>query len=276
MKSSILNISWPFLIFHLVGIFGVILTPFSWYWLSFGIGTYFFKTFFLTAGYHRYFTHKSFEMNRFWQFIFAFLGATNGQKSALWWAAGHRYHHKFSDTPEDIHSPLHQKWESHGGWVLLKKHTELKTEFIPDLLKFPELVWLHKYQFLPIFSWTILMFIVGGWNAILWGTFISSLMNWHGTFIVNSLSHIWGSQPFESNDNSRNSFIIALLTMGEGWHNNHHAYSKSANHGFYWWQIDITFYLLKILEKIKIVKNLHIAPVDKIPKKIKEKQQFSL
>lgn len=227
-----LNISYPFLLFHVIAIVGVIMTPFDWKWIGVAVGTYLFKTFFLTGGYHRYFTHKSFELNRFWQFVFAFLGGTNGQKSALWWAAGHRYHHKYSDTPLDIHSPKHQRWLCHGGWVLFKQHTELKKEFIPDLLKFPELVWLHKYHALPIFLWSILMYSLWGWMGVLWGTMVSSLMNWHGTFIVNSLSHMWGDQPFESKDDSRNSFILALLTMGEGWHNNHHAYSQSANHGF--------------------------------------------
>lgn len=269
-----LDISYPFLFFHLVPIIGIYYIPLSWHWVGIAIGTYLFKTFFLTAGYHRYFTHKAFSLNRFWQFVFAFMGGTNGQKSALWWAAGHRHHHKYSDQPEDIHSPHHQKWRSHGLWVLFKEHMDLKKEYIPDLLKFPELVWLHKYHALPFFIWMGLMYGIWGWGGVLYGSVISSVMNWHGTFLVNSISHLWGDQPFESHDQSRNSFILALLTMGEGWHNNHHAYSKSANHGFYWWQVDLTFYILKLLSLLGIVKNLHIAPVDNLPKKSNTKVKF--
>lgn len=263
------NISWPFLLFHLIPVIGLFFIPLNLKWLSIMMGTYVFKHFFLTAGFHRYFSHKSFRLNRFWQFVFAFLGGTNGQKDALWWAAGHRYHHKHSDTPQDIHSPHHQGIRSHGLWVFFKEHTELKTSFIPDLIKYPELVWLHRHPFLPVMLWASLMYGLWGWGGVLYGCMISSLINWHATFTVNSLSHMIGEQDFESHDNSRNHWLIALITMGEGWHNNHHAYSKSANNGFYWWQIDLTYYGLKILSWIGVVSDLQKPPLDTLPRKIK-------
>lgn len=270
------NLSYPFILFHLAGIAGAILYPPTLNLLLLCLGTYILKLFLITAGYHRYFSHKSFKTSRAVQFIFAFLGATVAMKSAVWWAAGHRYHHKYSDKPNDLHTPVHNPWLCYGGWVLLRHHFEVKKEFIPDLIKFPELFWLHKYNYLPLFLSFIGLYFLGGLEFVFWGGVISSLLCWHAVFIVNSFSHIWGSQPYESHDQSRNNWLIALITLGEGWHNNHHYYPHSVNNGFKWYEFDPTYYALLLMEKCGLIWDLHKAPVDKFPLKNNNAKKSSI
>ncbi|MFM8453987.1 MAG: acyl-CoA desaturase [Gammaproteobacteria bacterium] len=234
--------------------------------------SYFIRMFAITGFFHRYFSHKSFKTNRFFQFIFAILGATAAQRSALWWAAHHREHHKFSDKTEDPHSPLHKGlWWSHMFWFLVQENFETKYKNIPDLKKYPELVFLDKYDELIPFLCVLLSFFCGwyletrhpylGINPItffIWGFIIPTVLAMHVTFSINSLAHRFGYKAYPTKDNSKNNWLLALFTLGEGWHNNHHYYPASVQQGFYWWQIDITFYILKFLSFLGIIHSLRL------------------
>lgn len=221
---------------------------------------YYLRVFFITAGYHRYFSHRSYQLNRFMQFVMAFGGGMSAQKGALWWAAHHRHHHRYSDTPEDIHSPKKGFWWSHVGWILCTKYDETRYDLIPDFAKYPELRWLNRYHLIPPTLLAIAVFLWGGWSALFIGFFLSTVLLWHGTFVINSLAHVFGRRRYVTTDTSRNSFILALITLGEGWHNNHHHFQAAARQGFFWWEMDVSFYLLKILSCMGLVKKMKKVP----------------
>lgn len=264
---------WPFVMMHLAcfAAFWVgcskaaIITAVTLYWV---------RIFSIGAFYHRYFSHKTFQANRFWQFIFAIMCMTSIQRGPLWWAAHHRDHHIISDKPDDPHSPVHTSfWWSHCGWFLSQKFFRYNPERIKDFSKFPELRFLDRYDTLVPFCLAVFLFVLGqtlnyfhpeyetsGLQLLIWGFCISSVAVWHSTFSINSISHRFGMRAFPTKDNSRNSFILALFTMGEGWHNNHHHYPATARQGFKWWQIDPTFYILVLFEKIGIIHNLKRLP----------------
>jgi len=222
--------------------------------------TFFGRMFFITAGYHRYFAHKSYKLNRFWQFVMAFGGGTAVQKGMLWWSGHHRTHHRYSDTERDLHSPRKGFWWSHVGWILCDKYNETDYTSIKDFAQYPELRWLNKHDWVPPWTLGVLCFLIGGWPGLFVGFFLSNVILWNGTFCVNSMAHVFGRRRYETPDTSRNSFLIALITGGEGWHNNHHHYQASARQGFFWWEIDITYYGLKVLSWIGIVKDLKQPP----------------
>jgi stearoyl-CoA desaturase (Delta-9 desaturase) len=222
--------------------------------------TYFGRMFFITAGYHRYFSHRSYRMNRVAQFVFAFGGLTCAQKGPLWWASNHRNHHKFSDTDRDIHSPRKGFWWSHVGWILCDKYNETNVEQIKDFAQYPEIRWLDKHNWIGPWSLGVACFLIGGWSGLVVGFFLSTVLLWHSTFLVNSLAHVMGRRPYKTEDTSKNSLIIALITAGEGWHNNHHRYQSSARQGFRWWQIDTTYYVLWALARVGIVRDLRPVP----------------
>jgi stearoyl-CoA desaturase (delta-9 desaturase) len=215
----------------------------------------------VTGGYHRYFAHRSYKTSRVFQFVLAFLAQSSAQKGALWWAAHHRVHHALSDQPGDIHSAkLDGFWWSHVGWILSQQHDETDYARIRDFAKYPELVWLNRHYLVPPTVLGVSLFALGSWETLVWGLFVSTVLLWHGTFTINSLTHLWGSRRFSTTDDSRNNLWLALITGGEGWHNNHHHYQRSVNQGFFWWEIDMTFYTLWLLSKLGIVWDLHLAP----------------
>lgn len=220
------------------------------------LALYFTRIWGVTAGFHRYFSHKTYKTSRVFQFILAFWAQTSAQKSVLWWAANHRRHHKYSDTIYDIHSPKqHGFWFAHVGWIFTKANNsdDFDREAIPDLLAYPELVWLHKYKYLPATVLATAVWLFAGWSGLFMGFFVSTILTYHGTFLINSLMHVIGKARYVTTDESKNSMALALLTLGEGWHNNHHYYQSCARQGFMWWEIDITYYTIKILEKLGIV-----------------------
>jgi stearoyl-CoA desaturase (delta-9 desaturase) len=222
----------------------------------------------VTAGYHRYFSHRAYKMNRMAQFAMAWLASTSIQKGVLWWAAHHRLHHKNSDQPNDIHSPVQQGfWWSHVGWILSDIYNDTEWDQIPDLAKYPELVWLNRFYLIPPIAYAALLFALGGLPALVWGFVVSTVLLWHGTFTINSLSHVMGTIRYSTKDTSKNNFILALITLGEGWHNNHHCYMSSANQGFYWWEIDGSYYTLKALSWFGIVRDLRKPPLDRLESK---------
>jgi stearoyl-CoA desaturase (delta-9 desaturase) len=247
----------PFLAVHLVALGAVVLGPFSWGLLALAIGSYYVRMFGITAGYHRYFSHRSYRTGRAFQLVLAVLGATTTQKGVLWWAAHHRDHHRFSDQPEDIHSPVQRGfWWSHVGWIMSRRYSATKLDRIKDFARYPELRWLDRFHAVPSIAYAAAMSAVGGVPALLWGYFVSTVLLWHGTFLVNSLAHVIGRRRYPTDDASGNSLLIALATMGEGWHNNHHHYQSTANQGWFWWEIDVTYYLLQALAALGIVSDL--------------------
>lgn len=235
--------------------------PFSWWYVVTFLALYYVRMFFVTAGYHRYFSHRSFKTSRAFQFIIALMATSSTQKGVLWWAAHHRHHHKYSDTEEDLHSPTLRGFVwSHIGWILSDRYDRTRTELIPDFEKFPELRWLNKYHLVPPIALGVLMFLIGSWPLLIWGYCMSTVLLWHSSFTINSLSHIFGYQRYVTPDTSKNNPYLAVLTMGEGWHNNHHHYMASARQGFFWWEIDMTYYILKMLSWFRIVWDLREPP----------------
>jgi stearoyl-CoA desaturase (delta-9 desaturase) len=250
----------PFLGVHLACA-AAFFVGFRWTYLVLALALYYVGMFFVTAGYHRYFSHRSFRTSRVFQFILAFMAQTSAQKGVLWWAAHHRHHHRYSDTEEDLHSPLRFGfWWSHVGWILSNKYNATREELIGDFHKFAELRWLNKYYLVPPIAMAALLFVIGGWSALVWGFFIRTVMLWHGSFTINSLCHVFGFRRYQTTDTSRNSLILSLVTLGEGWHNNHHHYMASARQGFFWWEVDVTYYVLKVLSWFRIVWDLRQPP----------------
>ena len=250
----------PFIIVHLTcfAVFWVDIQPIDWIICG---ALYVIRMFGITAGYHRYFSHRSFKTSRGFQFFFAFLGQSSAQRGALWWAARHREHHKYSDTEQDIHSPVqHGFWYSHVLWIFSKHGRTADYSMIKDFQKYPELVWLDKWDRLPPFILAVLVWMVAGWSGLIVGFFLSTVILFHGTFTINSLSHVIGKQSYITGDNSRNNLLLAIITLGEGWHNNHHHFPSATPQGFRWWQIDITYYILKVLSIFRIVWDLRLPP----------------
>lgn len=249
----------PFILIHLLPLLAVF-TGVSTTALVLLAVTYFGRIFFITAGYHRYFAHRSYKLGRIPQFLMAFGGTTAAQKGPLWWAGHHRDHHRYSDTDQDIHSPLRGFWWSHLGWILCDKYNATPEDRIKDFAKYPELRFLNKFDWIGPWALGIACYLIGGWSGLLIGFFLSTVFVWHATFLVNSLAHVMGRRRYATEDTSKNSAIIAVLTMGEGWHNNHHYYQASARQGFFWWEWDPSYYVLKALSFVGITRDLKTPP----------------
>jgi stearoyl-CoA desaturase (delta-9 desaturase) len=265
LPSRARRIDWqpslPFFAFHLATFIGLFWAPVSFKWIALCLGLYALRMFGITAGYHRYFAHRTYKTSRVFQFLLAFLAQSSVQKGALWWAAHHRHHHKFSDQAQDIHSPVQDGfWWSHVGWILASDYAETRTDLIRDFTKFPELVFLNRYPHIASVTLAILLGVLGGFPALVWGMGLSTVLLWHGTFTINSLSHVLGTRRFETTDTSRNNPLLALITLGEGWHNNHHRYQSSTRQGFYWWELDITYLTLRLLAAMGLVWDLRSPP----------------
>jgi stearoyl-CoA desaturase (delta-9 desaturase) len=227
--------------------------------------TYFVRMFGITAGYHRYFAHRSYRTSRAVQFLMAWLACSAMQKGPLWWASHHRRHHRFSDTPDDPHSPhVTSFWWSHLGWLLSEDHLAIHWNDVRDWRRYPELRWLDRWHWLPGLVLAGGCFLLGfaldgwagGWCCLVWGFVVSTVVLYHATFSINSLSHLIGTRRYSTDDESRNNLFLALITLGEGWHNNHHHYQSSANQGFFWWEIDISYYLLRLMRVLGLVHDL--------------------
>lgn len=251
-KISIKSI--PFFLVHILAL-GVFFFPFSWSTVAIVVGLYYARMFFLTSTYHRYFAHRSYKMGRGMQFLMAFGAATCAQKGPLWWAGHHRNHHRYSDQPEDVHSPKDGFWWSHVGWILSSEYDEAPLDKIKDFARFPELRWLDKYHLVPPVALGTTTFLLWGWRGV-FAFLFSTVILWHGTFFINSLAHVFGRRRYVTTDTSRNSMLLALLTLGEGWHNNHHYYQSATCQGFFWWEIDISYYILRLLSFTGLVRDL--------------------
>ncbi len=265
----------PFVAMHLVCL-AVIWVGISWIAVVVALIAYVVRMFAITGLYHRYFSHKSFKTSRVGQFIFGVLGAAAVQRGPIWWAAHHRHHHAHSDQPGDLHSPSQLGfWRSHMGWFLSRKGFTPDLKYVRDLLQFRELRWLDRFDIAVPVLLAVGMFLFGkllekeapqlgtsGWQMLVWGFFISTVLCYHGTYTINSLSHVIGRQRYRTGDTSRNNWLLAIITLGEGWHNNHHFYPNAARQGFYWWEIDVSYYILKALSWMGIIWDLKPVPVE--------------
>jgi len=244
-----------FLLSHLVPLLAIF-TGVHWKDWVLCAALFWIRMFFITGAYHRYFSHRSYKVGRVTQFLLAFGAETSSQKGVLWWAANHRHHHRYSDQYQDVHSPKRGFWWSHMGWILCKKYHDADYTQIPDFAKYPELRFLDRYWALPPTMLALATFVWGGWSALLIGFFLSTVLLWHSTFFINSLAHVFGRRRYATTDTSRNSLMLACLTMGEGWHNNHHHFQASANQGFYWYEIDVTYYILRAMSWVGLASDL--------------------
>ena len=252
----------PFLLLQ-TSVLLVFTTHFSWTGLALCALSYLVRMFAITGFYHRYFSHRTYAMGRTMQFFAAFLGATATQKGALWWAAHHRQHHKTSDTAADPHNSREGFWHAHWMWFLYRESSSTDYARIPELAGYRELRLLDRFWYAPPTLMGLGLFALGGWHWVVWGYFVSTFLLSNGTYTINSLMHYWGRQRFYTGDESRNHWLLALLTLGEGWHNNHHRYQASTRNGFFWYEFDPTYYALKLMSLIGLVRDLKPVP-DKI------------
>ncbi|HXQ21093.1 MAG TPA: acyl-CoA desaturase [Candidatus Acidoferrales bacterium] len=264
----------PFVGVHL-GCLAVIRVGTSPAALSVALALYAVRMFAVTGFYHRYFSHRSFKTSRTSQLVFGVLGASAVQRGPLWWAAHHRHHHAHSDAPADIHSPRQRGflW-SHMGWFLSRRHFVPDLGRVRDLMRYPELRWLDRFDIVVPVGLAIGVFLLGWalegtspglktnrWQMLVWGFFVSTVLCYHATYTINSLSHVFGRRRYGTPDDSRNNALLAFLTFGEGWHNNHHHYPNAARQGFYWWEVDLTYYLLRVLALTGIIWDLKPVPL---------------
>lgn len=247
--------------FHLACL-GAFWTGVTWRDVALCAVSYFVRMFGLMAGYHRYFAHRSFKTSRAFQFLLALLGTLGVQKGVLWWASTHRHHHRYSDTEHDLHSPIHRSFlYSHSGWFLDGENRSTDHSRVPDLVRYPELVWLDRWDLVPITLYAGLIWLLFGWSGLVWGFFISTVLIWHAIHAIGSFGHRFGGyRRFATTDNSRNKWFLALVLLGEGWHNNHHFYPSSARAGFVWWEYDVVYWILKGLERLGLVWDLRVPP----------------
>jgi stearoyl-CoA desaturase (Delta-9 desaturase) len=250
----------PFILIHLSA-FAAIWTGVTWQALAICFTLYWLRIFAIGAGYHRYFSHRAYSTSRAFQFVLAVLCQSTTQKSVLWWASKHRHHHLHSDTVEDVHSPRHKGFVySHLGWIFARKHDLPDFAKVGDLTRYPELMWLHRFELLPAIVLAGLCFLIAGWSGLVVGFVWSTVLVYHATFCINSLAHVSGKVRYVTGDYSRNNWLLAVFTMGEGWHNNHHAYQSSVRQGFRWWEFDPTYYLLRALSWTGLVWDLKTPP----------------
>jgi stearoyl-CoA desaturase (Delta-9 desaturase) len=217
-----------------------------------------------TVAYHRYFAHRSFKTSRPFQFLLACLCCTNLQRGPLWWAAIHRHHHRHSDEPADAHSPVQGGffW-SYMGWMFVTLE-EPDWRHVRDLSRYPELAWLERFWLLPPLLLAAALWALGGWSAVCVCFCLTVVLALHGASFVNSLGHLVGSRRYPTADRSRNSFLLALATFGDGWHNNHHHYPHAARAGFFWWEVDSSYLAIQLLAKLGLVWSVRQVPLHKL------------
>ncbi|WP_240624033.1 acyl-CoA desaturase [Ahniella affigens] len=266
----------PFIGLHVTAIVGVCLVGASWIAVGVAVLLYALRMFAITGFYHRYFSHKTFRTSRPMQFLMALLGASSVQRGPLWWAAHHRNHHRHSDTEHDVHSPVTKGfWFAHMGWFLTRAGFRTDWSVIPDWKKFWELKLIDRFDVFIAIGLAWILFWLGGFlqthypelgtsrsQMLIWGFFVSTVVLFHCTVTINSLAHQFGKRRYRTRDHSRNNLWLALITFGEGWHNNHHHFPGSARQGFYWWEVDITYYGLKMLSWLGLVWDLKPVPAE--------------
>ena len=230
------------------------------YWVATGLG--------ISMGYHRLHTHRSYKVPRWMEYFFAVCGTLTLEGGPIFWTAIHRIHHQRSDQPGDPHSPREGAWWAHVGWILVgeTKHnnTMLLGKYAPDLAKDRFYVWLNNYHWVPNVALAVLLYAVGGLPFLLWAGFFRIVFGLHATWLVNSATHMWGGRRFATRDDSRNNWWVALISFGEGWHNNHHAHPTSARHGLAWYEFDPSWLQIKLLKALGLAKSIQVASVKTI------------
>ncbi len=252
--------------FHILAIWA--LFTFSWqnlfaavliWWMTGSLG--------IGLGYHRLLTHGGFKTPKVVEYFLTICGTLALQSGPLQWVTTHRIHHAFTETENDPHSPRDGTFWAHIGWLMsgtaLSHDEATMKRYAPDLLKDKVHVFISKYFFMTTIIVGIALFFIGGWSMVLWGIFLRQVFGWHMTFLVNSATHLWGTRRFETHDDSRNNGLIAALTWGEGWHNNHHAHPRSARHGLTWREVDINWIQIKLMEKLGIATKIHAFELEK-------------
>ncbi|MBV8031107.1 MAG: acyl-CoA desaturase [Betaproteobacteria bacterium] len=290
--ESIKVIKMRLVVVHL-GALAALLVPFHWHLLVLFAASYLPRMFGVEAGYHRYFSHRAFKTSRWFQFVLAVLGASSGQRGALWWAAHHRTHHKHADTERDLHSPLGGFWHSHWGWLMQEKNVDTNLDLVPDFARYPELRFINKYYHLPLFALLVLLAVAGArgwlgphidaWQAVTWGFFLPTAAALHAILGVNSLAHgghrLAGYRRYDTRDLTVNHVWLALPSMGGAWHNNHHRFGAGARAGFAWYEVDLSYVGLRMLAALGLVWDLRQVP-DAVLREggllPREKQQGSL
>ena len=258
------NITLIMVVLHAGAVAGLFM--FSWkllaisiflYWIATGLG--------ISMGYHRLHTHRSYKLPIAIEYFFAVCGTLSLEGGPIFWVATHRIHHQHSDKPGDPHSPRDGAWWSHMGWLLTgeTKHnnTRLMAKYAPDLARDPFYVWLNEYHWVSTLVLAVLLYAIGGLPLFLWGTCVRVVFGLHATWLINSATHMWGRRRFDTRDDSRNNWLVALITFGEGWHNNHHAHPTSARHGLAWYEFDVSWIQIKLLRFLGIAKSVHTAKV---------------
>ena len=249
-----------FVVMHASVLF-VFVLPISWTVVALAAGGYVLRMWAITAGYHRYFAHRSYSTSRAFQLVLAILGATSMQNGPIWWASVHRRHHKYADGPGDLHSPGQRGfWYAHLTWLFDRTVVQRDESNVKDLLRYPELRWVDRHDWVFLAAYAGVCFAIGGAPGVAWGFVVSTLAVFHATMLINSLAHVWGSRRYATADRSRNNPLLAVLTFGEGWHNNHHHYMSSARQGFFWWEIDVTYYVLRALARLGVIWGVREPP----------------
>ena len=225
------------------------------YWMTVGLG--------ISMGYHRLHTHRSYQVPLALEYFFAFCGTLTLEGGPIFWVATHRIHHHKADQPGDPHSPRDGRWWSHVGWIMFGEanhsNTRMMAKYAPDLAKHGFYVWLNNYHWVPSIVLGLLLLAFGGIPLLLWAGCFRLVVGLHSTWLVNSATHLWGTRRFDTRDDSRNSWWVALLTFGEGWHNNHHAHPTSARHGLTWYEIDFSWIQIKVLKLLGIARYIRVA-----------------
>lgn len=254
-----------FVALHL-SLFFVFLVPLSWKVAALALGGYGLRMWAVTAGYHRYFAHRTYKTSRAFQLVLAVLGSTTMQNGPIWWASVHRRHHKHSDSPADLHSPVQRGfWYAHVGWVFDRSLPRPRDESnVRDLTRYPELRWIDRHDWVPLAGYAVACFAIGGLPGLVWGFVVSTLAVFHATMLINSLAHVRGSRRYDTSDQSRNNALLAVLTLGEGWHNNHHHYMSSTRQGFFWWEVDVTYYVLRALACLRVIWDVREPPASAV------------
>src|SRR6202142_3422431 len=228
------------------------------YWFCTGLG--------ISMGFHRLLTHRSYKVPRPLEYLFAICGALTLEGGPISWVATHRIHHQNSDLPGDPHSPHDGGWWAHAGWILYGEtnhnNTRVMSKYAPDLARQPFYVWLNNYHWVPMIVLGVLLYAIGGLPMMLWGIAVRVVVGLHATWLVNSATHMWGRRRFATRDDSRNNWWVALMTFGEGWHNNHHAHPTSARHGLAWYELDLTWIQIRTLQLLGIARSIRVAKLD--------------
>jgi stearoyl-CoA desaturase (delta-9 desaturase) len=242
----------------------IFFVPFAWPLVALWAVSHFLRAIGLTLSFHRYFAHRAFKMNRAARFLWTLVGTAAMQKGPLWWAGHHVNHHRFADRDGDPHSPMVSGfYYAHIGWFLNDaKHDRLEASnpVIRDFSKAREIAWLDTYYAVPPLLLAIAMYLIGGMPWLLWGFCLPTVTLSHSTFAINTINHMFGSRRFETIDDSRNNPLTALFAVGEGWHNNHHRYQRAARNGFYWWEFDPTWYVIRLMAAVGLVWDIQTVP----------------